>query len=105
MCRPLRHLGVSPAGQGAGENLLDNPAPDWVVGRAWTDICQMGTIACFKGIAAEFGAAVASWREYFDCKDPHQAKLPGRWNDLNSLQKMCVCRSLRPDKSIDAMQA
>ena len=35
---------------------------------------------------------------------PHSEPLPGRWNKLITLEKMCVLRCLRPDKMVPAVQ-
>ena len=46
-----------------------------------------------------FAANLDAWRAYFDSNEPHNAPVPGEWDEkLNLLQKLCVLRSVRPDK-------
>jgi dynein heavy chain len=84
---------------------VPNPDPSWVDSRCWSEICAVSTIPVFTGFAADFGNHISVWREMFDSGSPEKFTLPGKWDtSLNSLQKMCILRALRPDTIMLAMQ-
>src|SRR5690242_14580149 len=58
------------------------------------------------GFASAFAQSCSKWRDLFDSSEPHLYPLPGgTWQmELNSFQKLCVLRCVRPDKTMDAMQ-
>ena len=42
---------------------------------------------------------MAEWKKFYDSTQPHEEKLPHRWQDkLSKFQKIIVLRCLRPDK-------
>ena len=83
----------------------DNPDPSWIGTRCWGEICGMSTLPVFDGLATNFIAEHESWRSLFDSSSPETAVFPNRWNKaLNSLQKMCILRALRPDKIMNGIQ-
>jgi dynein heavy chain len=76
----------------------------WIEGRCWQEVECMSTLPAFHGFAHDFGNHEKHWREMFDSNNPQTMKFPGKWDKLNSLEKMCFLRALRPDKCIEAMQ-
>lgn len=81
---------------------MDNPSPDWIDNRMWSEICSLSTLENFKGLAEDVAedvcAEVSQWRDIYDSLDPHLAPLPRRWNSMDSLQKICILRAIRADK-------
>ncbi|KAH9088158.1 hypothetical protein LEN26_019633 [Aphanomyces euteiches] len=68
---------------------MDNPAPQWT----------------FEGFAASFAMHKDVYRAMFDSNEPHMVILPGGWHDrLDVFQRLCVLRSLRPDKMMQGIQ-
>jgi dynein heavy chain len=82
---------------------VECPFP-WIESRCWSEVTCLSTIGDFDGFAADFKNHEKHWREMFDSNTPQDAKFPGKWDELNSLSKMCFLRALRPDKCIEAMQ-
>ena len=84
-----------------------NPAPEWLDEQSWTQLKILNGVADFAAanFIASFAAHVDNWRGYFDDPAPQTFPMPDGWSDrLDSLQKMCVLRCLRPDKIVDAVQ-
>merc|ERR1711959_371591 len=53
----------------------------------------------------EFTGNLEHYQEYFDSNTPETHALNGDWETkLNSLQKLCVLRCIRPDKVVNGMQ-
>ncbi len=93
------------SGQSQNPTDSENPAPDWIIKRVWSEICALDSIDIFKGIAPTFSSQLSDWHQYFEDDNTHVAKIPGGFHDkLNSFQKMCVLRCLRPDKFVEAVQ-
>ena len=44
------------------------------------------------------------WKPYYECANPQEFPLPGRWNNLSEFQKLCLLRTLRPEKVVPAVQ-
>eukprot|EP00501_MAST-03F_sp_TOSAG23-6_P002568 GSMAST32.ASY1.ANO1.2709.1 assembled CDS len=76
----------------------------WIVARAWSELCVLFTLPSFKGFDIDFITNIDFWRGYFDSLNPHEYSFPEKWDSiLNSLQKLCVLKCLRPDKCTDAI--
>ena len=82
---------------------LDNPA-DWIVKRAWEEMRNMSTLAVFKGFEEDVVRRPDEWKKMFDHASPQTADYPSPWTELTPLQRMCVLRTVRPDKIKEAMQ-
>ena len=83
------------------ENTIPNPAPSWLSGKSWDDLCRMTQLTAFKQFIESFRSNLVAWHAYFDDREPHKASLPSPWSEqLNDFQKMIVLRCLRPDKVI-----
>jgi len=64
----------------------------------------MSKLPAFSGMEAYFMEFNKKFKKIFDSPDAHTEPLPGEWNDkLNSLQKMIVLKSIRPDKICHAI--
>jgi len=84
---------------------LENPNPDWIDARCWTEINSLCTMPVFEGFETDFINKIEEFRAIFDHASPETEPLPGKWNtSLNSLQKMCVLRALRADKITESIQ-
>eukprot|EP00501_MAST-03F_sp_TOSAG23-6_P002658 GSMAST32.ASY1.ANO1.2804.1 assembled CDS len=77
---------------------------EWIIGRAWNEVQAISSISIFEGLYKSFTTDLPAWRKIYDSATPQTEPLPGKWNDLNSLQKLCVLRILRPDKVTEAVQ-
>lgn len=78
---------------------LPNPSPDWIDGRMWAEITSLSSLPKFKNFAQDVYAGPKKWRRIYDLLEPHTAELPGEFHaSLNSFQKLCILRTLRPDK-------
>ncbi|RYG66022.1 hypothetical protein EON64_10685, partial [archaeon] len=85
---------------------VHNPAADWIDNRMWSEITSLSTLPTFQGLANHIVDNIAAWRDIYDCLEPHSAVLPGQWADgLNSFQKLCALRCIRPDKIPDGVLA
>merc|ERR1719421_1234524 len=97
------------SGRTLSPKVADNPAPEsspngWVEWRAWSELCMMSSLPKFATFEKDFGTYISDWRTYYDDNSPHEMQLPAKWEfTLNSFQKLCVLRCLRPDKIPDGV--
>uniref|UniRef100_A0ABD2WRH4 Dynein heavy chain 1, axonemal n=1 Tax=Trichogramma kaykai TaxID=54128 RepID=A0ABD2WRH4_9HYME len=82
-----------------------NPAPQWLTQRSWSEIQSLEALPKFRGFAASFKSLLAKFKIIFDSQQPEAEKLPDRWDQkLDDFQKMLVLKCLRPDKVTISMQ-
>ncbi|XP_026839391.1 dynein heavy chain 2, axonemal [Drosophila erecta] len=76
-----------------------NPAPWWISEQNWDNITELDKVAGFHGIIDSFEQHYKAWNGWYATTFPEQEDLVGEWNDkLTDFQKICVLRSLRPDR-------
>ena len=81
------------------KNLPLNPSTDWVTDKTWGEICRLSTIPSFLNFSSDFKNEISFWKEIYDSTEPHNSKLPPRWEQrLNNFQKLIIMRMIRPDK-------
>ena len=54
------------------DNEMDNPSPDWISSRNWTEILMISSLATFSKFPASFFKHLAHYKEYFDSMEPHR---------------------------------
>ena len=77
-----------------------NPCPDWIDANTWDNIAELDKIPQFMGIASAFDQGPRDWKNWYMSAKPESEPLPGDWENKcsNELQRMCILRSLRPDR-------
>ena len=80
---------------------VTNPDPSWIVERAWGEITALSTLPAFTGFADTFDTV--AWKKFYDSDVPQEEKYPGKWDSLSSFRKMCLLRTVRPDKVMPAV--
>jgi dynein heavy chain len=80
------------------ETQMDNPCK-WMDDTLWDNITELDKLGSFMGIANSFDQYPREWHIWYTSAEPETSHLPGEWeNSCNELQRMCVVRSLRPDR-------
>ncbi|KAJ3012302.1 Dynein heavy chain 7, axonemal [Thoreauomyces humboldtii] len=91
-------------GMGITGTKTARPDASWIGERSWNEICRLSMLPGFPGLDTEFAGSIAEWKRMFESPTPQSLALPGKWKDtLTAFQKLCVLRTLRPDKMIAAM--
>ncbi|TPX60044.1 hypothetical protein PhCBS80983_g02063 [Powellomyces hirtus] len=91
-------------GMGITGTKTAKPEASWIGERSWNEICRLSSMPAFPNLDKDLAANIAEWKRLFDAPSPHTMALPGKWKDtLTAFEKLCVLRSLRPDKMIAAM--
>ncbi|KAF4320280.1 hypothetical protein JM18_005063 [Phytophthora kernoviae] len=93
------------AGSTASSVEAPNPDINWVEDRMWREVCALTSLPAFATMATSMATNTPQWRKIFDSADPQVEKLPLALDlSLNSFQKLCVLRCIRPDRMTEAMQ-
>lgn len=77
-----------------------NPCPDWIDALTWDNITELDKIPALMGIASAFDQGAREWKTWYMSAKPESEPLPMNWESKcsNELQRMCILRSLRPDR-------
>ena len=86
------------------DNKHANPAEDWLASKLWNEICLLDDLAAFKGLREHVDRTPHQWRSLYDSTDPQEEPLPGRWDKLTGLKRLCLLRCIRPDKVVLGVQ-
>ncbi|DAZ96773.1 TPA: hypothetical protein N0F65_005771 [Lagenidium giganteum] len=88
-----------------GSVQADNPAPSWLEAYSWNEICSLATLKNFQSITKDFAEHVLEFRAIFDSTEPQNQPIPGPLEKtLDVFQRLCILRSLRPDKMMPGIQ-
>lgn len=90
------------------ESKKPNPAPHWLVDKAWCTIEEMTEkLPHFKGFDQEFIDSVHVWENIYNSSEPHNIEnvpWPEKWVEDSAFHRIMILRILRPDKVISAIQ-
>ncbi|KAL4086285.1 hypothetical protein PRIC1_014412 [Phytophthora ramorum] len=92
---------------GSTANSIEAPNPDtnWIEDRMWREVCALSSLPAFETLVTSMATNTPQWRKIFDSADPQVERLPLALDlSLNSFQKLCVLRCIRPDRMTEAMQ-
>ena len=85
------------------ETQSPNPSDGWLTETCWDNITELDTLPAFRELAASFESLGDEWMAWFVNAMPEQTPMPGDWqSNLNELQRLCVIRSIRPDRVVFA---
>jgi dynein heavy chain len=77
----------------------------WLSNKVWCSICELSkSIPLFEGLNEDFKKMTLDWAAIYNANDLFESKFPGKWNSLNSFQKLIIIRLLRPDKFSKSIQ-
>eukprot|EP00403_Amphidinium_massartii_P005819 CAMPEP_0178381688 /NCGR_PEP_ID=MMETSP0689_2-20121128/6115_1 /TAXON_ID=160604 /ORGANISM="Amphidinium massartii, Strain CS-259" /LENGTH=1395 /DNA_ID=CAMNT_0020001885 /DNA_START=8 /DNA_END=4194 /DNA_ORIENTATION=- len=93
----VRFLLAGPTGE--VKDPRENPAPQWLSAKAWNEVQSLATLEAFVGFPEYFKEAVGEFQRLYDHPETDTLPIPGEWDTkLDSMQKMCFLRTLRPDR-------
>jgi dynein heavy chain len=86
------------------ESEYPQDASDWLPTNIWADLLSMSGLEAFKEFPTEFPKQLATWKEIFDSHEPQKCAFPEAFAQVTPLQRLCLLRCLRRDKTELAMQ-
>ncbi|KAJ1518663.1 Dynein heavy chain 7, axonemal [Coelomomyces lativittatus] len=74
----------------------------WLSEKSWQEICRLSKLSNFKNLEVQFKSE--DWKALNDHPFPQEFKFPIPWNKLSTLSKLCIIKSLRPEKIVPCIQ-
>lgn len=68
----------------------------------WGGVKVLTNIDAFYGLDRDFDLSNKRWKKFIESEAPEMEKLPGEWKTKTPMQKLCILRTLRPDRMIYA---
>lgn len=80
------------------------PESNWLEPNVWEDLLACSGLPAFRSLPETFPEHLNEWQDVFDSSDPHKRVFPAPFENLSSLERLCILRCLRRDKIELAMQ-
>lgn len=64
----------------------------------WGGVKTLSGIDNFHGLDRDFELSTKRWRKFIESETPENEKLPGEWKNKTPMQRLCILRTLRPDR-------
>lgn len=71
---------------------------DFLSNRLWGSLRMLSQLDAFRGIDKDLEAYSKRWRQFIESETPEREKLPGDWRHRSPFQRLCIVRTLRPDR-------
>lgn len=75
---------------------------DFISNKLWGGLKMLSLIDGYRGIDKDLEQSTKRWKIFIESESPERNKLPGEWKNRNPFQKLCIIRTLRPDRMIYA---
>lgn len=75
---------------------------DFLSNKLWGGLKMLSLIDGYRGIDKDLEQSTKRWKMLIESESPERNKLPGEWKNRNPFQKLCIIRTLRPDRMIYA---
>ena len=76
---------------------------DFVSNIGWGAIKILAGMNSFKNLDTDIKNNSKKWEVFVDNATPEREKFPQEWKKKSSFQKLCMLRTLRPDRMIYAL--
>ena len=86
------------------ENPHPNPAESWLSQKNWDAVVKLSQLEKYKTFKDDFAEHVNEWKEIYDSLSPHECTLPGIFESVEGLGRLCALRCIRADKVVLAIQ-
>lgn len=71
---------------------------DFLPNNLWGGIKTLSNIEAFRGLDKDIEMKQKRWKAYIDTESPENERLPDEWRNKTLMQRMCILRTLRPDR-------
>ena len=77
---------------------------DFLSNSAWGSVRALSNFEAFSGFDKDVEGSAKRWKKFCESEAPEKEKFPGDWKNKTSLQRLCMLRSLRPDRMLYAIR-
>lgn len=71
---------------------------DFLPHHLWGGVKSLSTFDGFHGLDRDLELSTKRWRKFIESETPENEKLPGEWKNRTPMQRLCILRTLRPDR-------
>lgn len=83
---------------------LPSPSPvDFLTAQLWGQIKALSAMETFANFDRDIEGSAKRWQKFCESEVPEREKFPGDWKSKTPLQQLCMLRTLRPDRMMNAM--
>jgi dynein heavy chain len=83
---------------------IDTPSPvDFLTGFLWGNVKALSAMEQFANFDRDIEGSAKRWQKFCESEVPEKEKFPGDWKAKTALQQLCMLRTLRPDRMMNAM--
>lgn len=75
---------------------------DFLSQHLWGGIKALSNLDAFYGLDRDIDLSSKRWKKFIESEAPEKEKLPGEWKHKTAMQRLCILRTLRPDRMIYA---
>lgn len=68
----------------------------------WGGVKALSNCDGFCGFDRDLDVSMKRWKKFIESEAPEKEKLPGEWKNKTAMQRLCILRTLRPDRMIYA---
>ena len=83
---------------------LPTPSPvEFLTAALWGQIKALSAMETFANFDRDIEGSAKRWQKFCESEVPEREKFPGDWKAKTPLQQLCMLRTLRPDRMMNAM--
>lgn len=75
---------------------------DFLPSHLWGGVKALSNVDAFYGLDRDIDLSTKRWKKFIESEAPEMEILPGEWKNKTPMQKLCILRTLRPDRMIYA---
>jgi dynein heavy chain len=81
-----------------------SPSPvDFLTPALWGYVKSISALEAFANFDRDIEGSAKRWQKFCESEVPEREKFPGDWKNKSALQQLCMLRTLRPDRMMNAM--
>ena len=81
-----------------------SPSPvDFLTAALWGQVKALSAMEVFANFDRDIEGSAKRWQKFCESEVPEREKFPGDWKAKSALQQLCMLRTLRPDRMMNAM--
>ncbi|XP_037547527.1 dynein heavy chain 9, axonemal [Nematolebias whitei] len=77
---------------------------DFLSNHSWGGIKTLCSMQEFRNLDRDIEGSAKRWKKFVESECPEKEKFPQEWKSKSSLQRLCMMRSLRPDRMTYAIR-
>ncbi|VDD79742.1 unnamed protein product [Mesocestoides corti] len=77
---------------------------DFITDIGWGAVKALSTLDAFSNLDSDIEGSAKRWKKLVESETPEKERLPQEWKNKTHLQRLCILRALRPDRTLYAIR-